>query len=368
LKKIVALCTIFLLLFLTPFSVYGEEEENYVPDDFWEILPDSVEDLFPENFSDQKNPVNSFDSEYAWNLLSGIFQNSFSQITRLFALLLGILLFGILSETLGEHFGSGKQKMIFGWISILCTALPVYTLLYSLFSSVKDFVDQLDSFLKALSTIMATVYIMGGNTTAAVAHTGWLSVLLHLSEIFCSSLLFPIFQFCFASTILSVVFESVNFTPLADGLKNIMTTLLVFFMTVLSVILSFQTTLAAAQDNLSMRAIRFAAGNSIPIIGTMIGDSIKTLASGLKVAHTTVGGLGIVTILLLSLEPMISLFVTKAAMSVSKGVTGIFGSRLERLFDACIRMINYLMASVALFDLFFLYCLSVFMKATSAFS
>lgn len=370
------LCLMFLL---TSTNVYGVETENedsgtdptetedvlkQAESDLWASIPDSIRNLLPEN-TDSDSIVTAVNVDYLQKLLMGLIRNGASQALTFFCLLLALVLLSTLSERIGSALSPGSGA-IYGWIATLCMGILLYRTLFGLLSDVRSCLDEINAFMTSMGTVLSALYLAGGNALASGVQMGWLALLLTLTEKLSYYLLLPILEVSFSASLITTLTGNVNLRPFARSLRNLTTWLLTLCMTVLSVILSFQTALAAASDSLSMRAIKIATGY-VPIIGGMVSDSLRTLSTGLSAVKGTVGTVGVLVILLLSLTPLITLMLMRFALNLAGSVAEAVGNEhLSPLIADTASLMGYLMAMLALFDLLFIFCLSVFVKTTAA--
>lgn len=374
---------LFLLIFLPHTSVFGAENEEKTSDpvqisdfsdsqdaieqaesDFWASIPESIRDLLPEN-TDSDSFTAQVDGNYLLSLMGKLIQNGAGQALTFFCLLLALVLLSTLTEKLGNTLSPGGNA-IFGWLATLCIGILLYRTLFGLLSDVQSCLDEINAFMTSMGTVLSALYLAGGNALASGVQMGWLALLLTLTEKLSYYLLLPILEVSFSASLITTLTGNVNLRPFAKSLRNLTTGLLTLCMTVLSVILSFQTTLAAASDSLSMRAMKYAAGN-VPIIGGMVAESLRTLSTGLSAVKGTVGTVGVLVILLLSLTPLVTLLLMRFALNLAGSVAEAVGNEhLSPLIADTASLMGYLMAMLALFDLLFIFCLSVFVKSTAA--
>ena len=159
----------------------------------------------------------------------------------------------------------------------------------------------------------------------------------------------------------------VNLRPILSFVRRIATTLLILFMTVITVILSFRTGLAAAADSLSMRGIKFAASNFIPLIGGLFNETLRTLSASLTLVRKTVGLLGMLGLLVSLLTPLATLFVAKYSLSLAATAADVLDAgKLKPMLEEADKLIGFLIAVLVLFGVFYIILLGVLMQASAA--
>lgn len=377
-KTLYALLLVFLAVIFLPFSSNADEQgsseikdTDEILSDFKSIIPEDVAKLLPEGFenTDLKDISSLFNEKYISGLFSALFEQHIKEAAKTLAQMLAIVLITALVECAGDCLKNASSRMVFGKIATLCCAIRLYVILYAVFELTKGCAENINAFMSSFGSILSAIYLIGGNILTAQSHMCWLAVLLTIVEKATVYLIFPIFEISMAITLVSSFDKGLTIKPVVSFLQNFTTWLIVFIMTVISVIMSFQTSISAASDSVSMRTVKFAASQSIPVIGGMVSESVKTLSSGLSLIRSATGGGAIIIILLTSLSPLLSMLLSKFALSVSGALSKMFGDApLNDLINDSVRLINQMMAIIVILDIIYIYCLTVFVKTTAAVS
>jgi stage III sporulation protein AE len=215
--------------------------------------------------------------------------------------------------------------------------------------------------MKALSAVFAAVYTGIGELGSGASHGVWVFSLTAVTEELCGKLLLPIMQISFASTLTSTAVSGVNVSRFVQMLRNAFTSLLIFFMTVISVILSFQTVVAHTSDSLAMRGVRYAVSHSVPIIGGLVSDSARTLATSFTLMKNSIGLVAVVIIIVISLYPLITLTASKYALQLASSFSSLILEDRDNIFlDEAVKMLNFLIAIVIMIGITFIFCVSLF--------
>jgi stage III sporulation protein AE len=125
--------------------------------------------------------------------------------------------------------------------------------------------------------------------------------------------------------------------------------------------LSAQSILASASDSAGARAVKFLAGNMIPVVGSTVGDTLRTLAASVKLMRSTVGVAGIVALALLLLPTIIELFLTRFVFNTAAAVGELLGCKSAvRLYREIASLYGYIIAAAALSSLLCVFALTLF--------
>lgn len=370
-KRIIAFFGLALFFFLCLSPAVSAQESDPLEDvqsDLWESIPEEIRPLLPEGLEtgDGEGVARMIDGEYVMGLIGYFLRDASGQALKLFALLLSVVVLGTLAERMGEMMG-GEHTKIFSWIFTLCAGVLVFSHLITAWQLTLGVLSAINDFMTTLASLLTVLYLAGGNSVTAAVHMGWISWMLTLSEKLSYGFLLPVLEISFSGTLISSIAGSINLRPFVKSMQRFTVTLITLIMTVLSVIMTFQTSLAAAADSVAMRAMKYAAAGSVPIIGGMVSESIRTLSAGISALKGMVGTVGVTVVILLSLSPMLTLLFTRWALSIAGSIAeAVGGETVPALIADASKLVGFFMAVLAIFDLFFIYSLSIFVRTAVA--
>lgn len=332
-------------------------------------LPDQVRALLPEGLdeaADEQSIAGQFDGEYWAELCTELLKNGLSAGLKLFSALLGLIVVCAVLARCSELFPSGKTQ-IFDYAILLVASLELYHTVYSLFELTRDFIGQINDYMTGISAAIGGIFLLSANVSTAALQSVWFGLLLTLTEKLSYSLLFPLMQTSFALTLVSSICPEVNLRSVSAFIRQLCTTLLVASMTLITVIMSFQTSIASAADSFGLRSVKFAASNAIPIIGSLVSSSMNTLASSLTLVKSTAGFIGVVGLLLSTLLPLSMLFTCRYSLSLSGTVADLLqATSVKPLIEEAGKLVGFLIALVLVFAIFYLFALSMLIHTANA--
>ncbi len=203
----------------------------------------------------------------------------------------------------------------FDFVSAAVLAAACFPPIYTVFTYTKTAVDSLCAFGASLLPVTASLYAMGGNTAQAVASTASTTLFLNLAQLVASRLLLPLLAVGFAFALLSVFPTGEHNAPVASFIKNTAVALLVFTFSLVCFLFYFRSGVAATADNAAYRGVKFASSTFIPVIGSAVGDSARTVFGAVSVVKSTVGVAGLCVVLGYLLPPLVTVFMYRLAFS-----------------------------------------------------
>lgn len=313
----VALILLLTLSALTVTSFADSREEakvktDEVLSDFFEIVPDNLLDKAEAGAS-----ALSIDAILA-DVISAVRAGGASAGSFLF-LLLGIsLLLGVSGVALLDTGGTALGGItVVASVGLLAALLPLVTEISEAFSAIGAFFSSLIPILASL------IALSGGGATAAAASSGMLLTLRVFGGI-CSALL-PLSSAIFVGAAVSSIakdgFDTTLGAPRRWFVKGtgLLTALLGGFV-------AMQTSIASATDSAAMRAAKYAATGTIPVVGQAVSGALATLSGGLSYAGGVLGGGAVAVIVSLTVAPLVKLLLYRLCFFLSGLLLDVFPS------------------------------------------
>ena len=352
----------------------GIEEEyrdfvSSIPPQVAERLPS---ELFPDGESTDFGRVSEAVADmsrfsYLMGAVGEILSVEWGTAWRLLLRTVGLLLISALAGALCRTFRSEALSRVLS-LGVTCAVfLNVVGTVYGQLQKVSDFLHGLTATVNSLMPLMAALHVMGGNVGVAAAQNATLMLFLGVCENVCGRTVLPTAALCLCLAVASVLSPGLLPKGLGGMIKNGYTKTLGFVMLLLSFVLSTQTALRAASDSLAARTAKFVAGNLIPVVGGALGDSLRTVASGVSFLKSTVGIGAMIVLLLLLLPVLISLLSTRLSIQLAQAVSELLGCEAEsRLLGELLHVYGLLIAVVSMCSVLLIFALTLFVRVSTA--
>ncbi|MBQ9086936.1 MAG: hypothetical protein IJY47_07090 [Clostridia bacterium] len=379
-KGIYILILFFVLMLARVFSLSAlastERNQEDMPKGFseWvEAFPEDLAQLLPEGMDSQNSEeageatLELMRPETLLSIIGELLNVGVGDAFRLFVKLVGLLLiasvFGALRASISSDTVSGAVHF--------CTTLAIFAAIIGLqaehLERVAQYLERLSALVGAMIPVTGAVWAMGGNVTTASAGTATLSVFLTVCESLCAKTVIPVCGFCTAMALCNTLSPELGMRGVAGAVKKTYTFLLGMIMTVLVASLGSQTALTAAADSTTARTAKVIASAAIPVVGGSVGDTLRTVASGVRYLKTILGIGGIGLILLLTLPTLLSLILTRVVFLLCGGIADLLGCEREgRLLGELGTMYGCMIAVVSMSAVMFILALWIFVKSVVA--
>lgn len=354
-----------------PAADYEDISEDYdrllygIPDDVADILPDG---FYSQDVSEIHSAVEQMSGfEYIADTVMSILGLEIGNALKLLATLLTVIVLSALLRTVSTLMRSNTIKSVVGICGTGAVICAVMMLQYDSINMVKSFLDRLNVLANSMVPIMGTLYAMGGNVAQAAVNNSAMMIFLTVCETLCNRTVMPVAVLCLGFALASAFSPSVDLKGVAAFVKKSYTVIISFVMMLLMTVLAAQSTLASASDGIAARTAKFVAGNFIPVVGSSVGESLKTVAGSVKYIRSTVGIAGIVIIILLLLPTLISVITARLAIMLSGTAARILGCREEaNILGELTSIYGYFLAVICVCSVLFIFALTLLVHTSAA--
>lgn len=346
-----------------PGEEYLDSMESLIPDDIRQQLPDDLFAVDPSPEGIERLVGFDYFAAVALDAFIKALKTSLGSLSVLLGLLIITSVFHLFR---GGIQNEGLSKIV-EIACNLCMATAIFSFMNAQLQAVTETVGRMNAFMTGMLPIMGGLYAAGGNVTAAVTTGAGLATFVTVIENICCHTLLPLLRICFGFAIVSVFCAEISLGEVSNLIKKTYTYLLVFLTTLMSAVFAGQSVIAGSADNVAAKTAKFAVGSFVPVVGSALGDAIKTVAGSLAMIKNMVGVVAIVVIVLMALPTFFSLLAGKLTLGISGAVAGLLGcSRENRLIEELKGIYNLGLGMLAAASVLFLICLTVFVKCVVA--
>lgn len=336
-----------------------------IPEDLRSYLPEELFSSDSETVADGVGRLGEF--SYLADAVLRAVGLHLGDAVRLLARIVGLLLLSAVAATLHGSFRSPSVGRAFSFCSGLAILSALLTEGYTVLRVTVGYLDTLGRMTSAAIPLLAALYAMGGNVTAAASGAAGLTVFLSLTEEVVGGTVVPFVGICLAFAAMEALTPELRLGTLASTVKKQYTTLLALLMTLLLAMLGAQTTLGARADTLAMRGAKFAASSLIPVVGGSVSELLRTVSAGVGYLRGTVGISGVLLLLLTLLPVLVELLLYRLIWQLGAAVADLVGCAQEkRLLEEIASLCGYLAAAVSICSSVFLLALTLLAHCASA--
>ena len=195
-----------------------------------------------------------------------------------------------------------------------------------------DFLPRLTSFftsfselITAISASFGAVLLLDGSAMTAAASTASFAAVLVLVNRVLLTYAVPFLFFLIALYIAECLSPRLKAASFSKSLKKTLTSIFSFVFSLMITAISLQGLVASGKDTALARTVRFTASSFVPIIGSSVGEAMKTVLAGMSYLRSALGGASAYALALIILPVLLELLVFK----VSLQLVSVFASLLS---------------------------------------
>lgn len=362
-----------LLLLVTPLEVAATDTEAVTMPPAYTSIPDTLppelEALLPDGlFSENAEEALSATSEltdwrYLLNTLGAALGLGLEDTVGLLCVLVGIILLATVCARLRDGLGStGGEILGFTVRLTVYTAIAMQTA--GALSAVQTYFDRLMALTGGMIPVMGTLYALGGNLGRAAVSSELMLVFLGLCQYISTTITPPLCVICTSFSLMDALGVRLTLSPLCDQLKRWYASVMGFVMFLLTLALSTQSLLAGKADTLGMRGIKYAVGNTIPVVGGAIAGTLSSVGVGVELMRSVCGVAGILLVAILLLPTLVKLLLLRATLRLAATVASMLACDGEsKLLGDVASLHGYLAAAVSVCSVTFVIALALLLQS-----
>lgn len=326
-----------------------------------ENLTPEVKDLLEENNISASEPetmtkISPKDVfKYVWDQ----FRTALKKPLKAFASIMAVILVAAFIESMEDSISGKSLSKIFG---VICVLISVGIISNAVSESINTAAEALNSggvFMMGYVPVFAGITASSGSVTSAVSYNILLLLVAETAVQLSGELIIPVLSVCMAMGIVESINPDFHLSGITEAVKNVVTFVLGFIMTIFIGLLSLQSIVGASADTLGVKAAKFMVSNCIPVVGGAIADTYTTVKSSLGLLRGGAGFFGIAAIFLIILPPILEIAAIKLMLTAADVVSELFGVSQIKIL---LKNSNWVMTTV--FSL--LICFSVMLIISTA--
>jgi stage III sporulation protein AE len=285
----------------------------------------------------------------------------------LFCSLCALLVISAIFTNNGLALGNGALSSAVRFCSSGAIFASVIYTQYRHFENIELFFESIGTLIRAMIPVSASLWAMGGNVVSAGNGSASLYVMLGVCETMFGASVIPV---CCVMSVLGLcdaMSDEMRTGRMMAAIRKIYNFFLCIVMTILLSSLAAQTAISAAADGTAARTARLVSGSVIPVLGGSVGETLRTVASGVSYLKNIFGVGGILMIFALLLPVGMSVLLSRVVFLICGGLADMLGCANEaRLLDGLGEVYGTMLAVVSSVSVMFVLALCIFMQSVVA--
>lgn len=319
-KTLAFILTLLLAAVLMTCEAYADEIEENIKDSLSKADLDGAEYGLSELgiSADEPESVKDVTPGKIAGYVSDTVKAGFKRPLRL---MLTVMVFAAVSAAASAlSFRTG----VYGELFVLICFIAISPGITESFGTALSGVKGCTGFMMTYIPVFASAAAASGNIASALSYNAVLMYFCEGAAALTSAVLRPIL--CCMLVLSAVQAIDPGLSSLTSTLKNIMTTVIGFVMTIFLGIIGLQTTVGRATEGLALKAGKYAVSSFVPVIGYSLSESYKAVGVSLSAIRTAIGGFGIAVMFVFMLSPIVSALIYKSIFKLCGWICRLTGA------------------------------------------
>ena len=307
-------------------GIYNDQLKMSGADKITDSIPKSTKNSFKNigiSGPDWDEISNIKSSEVFSEILDIVKKTSYEPI-RSIAVILSITLLCALFNGLKTSFGDKPLSRVLGIVSTLCICGCIIEQEVKCIDNLSSVIKDTSNFMFIYIPVISGLMISSGQVATAGSYNFMMIAAGNIISQIASRILVPILNMILAITMVSSVSSKVNLSGLGDIFNKIVKWVLEFTMAIFVTLLSLQTFVSSATDNVKTKGMRFAINSFVPIVGGALSDAYSTVYGCLKLLRSGVGAFAILASSFIFLPPIIECLIWMISLNICSAIGDIF--------------------------------------------
>lgn len=366
--------------------VFAEEETQIPSDDIEKQIDDNVskqlgsfdfDNLDDVLFNLKNTGVDLFFGQTFWqkvnSVIDGDFQNGyatyldailgvvFKDVLNFIPILATIVAITVLCSLVGNlkgKFSSESIQEIVEFVVFGVVVVIVSSIVIELFKSSSALLGSISGQMEIIFPILLTMLASIGGTVTVGIFQPAIAVLSTLTVKVFNAVIMPLLIFLFAFVVVSHISKNIKFDKLIGFFKSALKWFSSICFAIFMFVLVVQGIVAGSFDGVSIKAMKFALKNYVPVLGGYLSEGFNVAMASSMLIKNAVGLSGLLLLFATVLGPVVKIIVVILGLKLTAGILQPISNTKVHGFLSSVADILKLLIMVLL-GIIFMYLISV---------
>ena len=325
-------------LFFTPVTAFAADPQfNYYSEQYQESGAADLTDKLPDDTRSSLEQLGVSGAD--WNEITSLspqslFQQVFTMVggnlqepVRAAIAVIAMMLICALLNGMKLSFGDRPVSRVSGLVGTLCVCTVVIQPIVSCIHNAANIIHAAADFLLACVPVLVGIMIAAGQPVSANSYNLLMMAAGNGISLLSSNILVPLMNIFLAFSEVSAVSPGIGLGGLCAAFHKVVKWTIGFCMTVFSGLLTIHSVVAASADSATAKAAKFVVSNSVPIVGSALGDAVQSIGACLKMLKSGVGAFGLLAGIFIFLPLLIQCISWVIMMHICSGISDVFDQK-----------------------------------------
>ena len=236
---------------------------------------------------------------------------------------------------------------------VYSTAVSVIaTIAVSIIGSAKTACERVVKIIQATFPLILAFLTASGGAAQVATYSPSALFIQNFTSVFICKTIFPVISTMLALSIVSNLSKTVKLQGLIDFLSGFIKWTIGLIGSLFTILSAIKGANAGAFDGVGLRALKYAVGTSVPIIGGVASGSADFVISAIILTKNALGAFTAVILFGAILTPVCDIVVMNLSLKLLGAITEPFGDgEIYKFIKSCVGVINHALAAIVIASL-----------------
>ena len=330
-------------------KVYKEQLENSGAEELFEGLPNEVKGSLEGIGVDaiDFSKIMDVKPEAVLESILGAAKKKLPGPLKAISMILAVILLNAIFTALKVSLGERPLAAVLDVVSALCVCMIIVAPVVEFIARAATIIRGATTFLLGYIPVMVGIMVASGQALSSAAFGSMMVALGDAIAQLSAKFLVPMLNVFLTVSVVCAISPRFKFAGLCELFSKIVKWVLGFAMTIFSGILTTKSLLGSAVDSVNSKAMKFALGNFVPVVGGALGDAFLTVQGCVKILKSGVGAFFIIAMGFIFLPVVVECIVWTFAVNFCAVAGDIFElSNVSTLLKNIGKVVSTLMAVI----------------------
>lgn len=229
-----------------------------------------------------------------------------------------------------------------------------------------EVVTAMTDFITKLSPTFMLMMAASGRSISAASFQPVMSGAVYVVSVVIEKCLVPLIAFSSVLSVAGNISDKVQLSGFCKVVKSIAKWLMAAIITIFTGISAIYGFSAPALDAVSGKAVKFAVGSLVPVVGTFLSDTLETVVSGTRLVKNAVGTAGMIVMCGICIIPILKIGVIQLMLKITSAIAEpLTDKRISSMMWEVSESVTTIFAVVIMVAVLFLINIAMMMAFTN---
>lgn len=309
----------------------------------------------------------NIDNIFKFSDFENLFLKEINSALNVLASILIIIIIHTIFKAIIENLENTTSSQIAYFIQYIAIVTIIVNSFVSILDITRNSINEIINFMNMLVPIFVTLMITTGNLVTTNIAQPILIFLINFIGNFTNIFLIPMLLISMTLSIISNISDKIQIDRLSKFFKSSIIWILGIILTVFTCLLSIEGTLSSSVDGLTSKTAKAAVSNFIPVVGKIMGDTVETVIGCTNILKNSVGIIGVIIIIGISVTPVIKISILWFAFNITSSICEIVAdTKIVKLLGNIADSYKILLAILMSVSIMFIIGITIVIKITNS--